>query len=162
MLTAESIVVLCKGHPAVRHTRIYEQHQMRLKLEHYLPLLRRKCRGLDRSVPFRQWALTADSCWKSLLTAIRQRLGEVDGSREFVDIIGLCQIWDTARVTEAVKKTLAHPEVSMSTVRFFLWRKRESERPRAELIDRDGPQVKCGSTSDYGALCEADNQEVSS
>lgn len=152
-MEAESVVVLCKGKEPVRHKRIYSRFQMSLELDHYLPLLRRKCRGLDRSVPFKQWAKKADPCWTALLSAIRKHRGEVDGSREFVDIIQLCQPWDKAKVIEAIKKTLAKPEVSMATVRFYLWDNVEAEKEKPKSIDYKGPSVDCGKTSDYNSLC---------
>ncbi len=152
-LDAEQVTVLCKGKDPVKHKRSYQRHQMELKLEHYLPLLHRKCRGLDRSVPFRLWVKDADPCWNALLLAIRQHRGEVCGSREFVDIIKLCGTWERILVVEAIKSTLAHQEVSLSTVRYFLWQKKRNEDPEIEPIDYDGPHVDCGSLADYDALC---------
>ena len=155
-MEAESVVVLCKGKEPVRHKRIYNRFQMSLELDHYLPLLRRKCRGLDRSVPFKQWAKEADPCWTALLSTIRKHRGEVEGSREFVDIIQLCQPWDKAQVIDAITKTLAQPASSMAAVRYFLWDKVEAAKEKPKPFVYDGPSVNCGSISDYNSLCLAE------
>ncbi len=151
---AEAIVVLHRNDPPVRHKRCYERFKMVLEMEHYLPLLRRKCRGLDRSVPFRRWITGVDPCWKALLSALRTRLGEVAGSQDFVDAVQLCKTWNLKRATAAVQKALRHPEISMATVRFYLWQHREEETQQPETIAYEGPQVVHKSPLQYMSLCE--------
>jgi len=57
-LEAERVVVLGPASGRVEHRRLYGHHEMSLELDHYLPLLKRKHRGLDRAVPVRRsWRL---------------------------------------------------------------------------------------------------------
>ena len=151
---AEAIVVLHRNDPPVRHKRCYERFQMVLEMEHYLPLLRRKSRGLDRSVPFRRWIKEVDPCWKALLSTLRHRQGEVEGSQDFVDAVLLCKIWGLKRTTAAVQKALRRPEVSMATVRYYLWQHRKEETRRPESIAYEGPQVVHKSPTQYMSLYE--------
>ena len=149
---AESIVILHRNDPPVRHRRRYGRFKTVLELEHYLPLLRRKCRGLDRAVPFRRWVASVDPCWKILLREFRRHRGEVEGSRDFIDVLTLCEQWGLDELTVAVKKTLARPVASLTAVRFFVWRRHEEETPRPPTIDYGGPGVVSKSAEQYECL----------
>jgi transposase len=146
---AEEIVVLAAGSEVAHHRRCYGQGKMVLVLEHYLPLLQRKHRGLDRSVPMRQWFGQADPCWRQLLAAMRQHRGEVDGSLEFVDVLQLCSKHGVDEVTVAVKKALDMAAATVAVVRYFLGERAESQRVMPALLDYPGPAVRQGSIDAY-------------
>ena len=156
---AERIVIHHRNDPCVEHRRCYERHQMVLELEHYLPLLHRKCRGLDRSVPFRRWLEKVEPLWRALLGTLRRQHGEVAGSREFVEIVQMTRPWGLDAVARAVEKALLHPEVSLASVRFHLWRHREQDEPAVQAICYDGPSVTTGNASAYMSLCEGKGGE---
>jgi transposase len=152
---AERVTIRRGQEDPVHHDRLYGRHKMSLKLEHYLPLLQRKHRGLDRAVPVKRWLERADPCWPALLSALRRREGEVRGSQSFIDILMLCQVHDTAAVTEAVRQALGHPQVSVGTVRYHLWSRREEEQGPRESLAVDGPRVRETRAAAYMALCGA-------
>ena len=138
-LEAEQVTILKRGETPVCHRRLHGRQQMSLTLEHYLPLLQRKHRGLDRAIPVKRWLERASPCWSAFLRELRRREGEVDGGLAFVDALMMCETYGAAALTDAVKKTLAHPEVSIGIVRYFLWRRLEAERPLARAPRRQGP-----------------------
>lgn len=151
-LDAERIVIR-RGHgEVVEHRRSYGKCHAVVDIDHYLPLLKRKCRGLDRSLVFRRWLEDAGSVWASYLEALRSRLGEVAGSREFVDTLFLTRTRDRQAVTEAVEKTLLGDRVSLAVVRFFLSADDEREREAVTSLDYDGPKVAEGSAAAYMGL----------
>lgn len=150
---AEQVTVLKRGEEPVRHRRLHGRHQMSLELAHYLPLLQRKHRGLDRAIPVKRWMEQAEPCWSAFLIELRRREGEVDGSRSFIDALMMCENYGTAMVTEAVEKTLSHPEVSVGIVRFHLWSGREAEREPREPIPVNGPEVQETVAAAYMELC---------
>jgi hypothetical protein len=151
-LDAECVIVLGPGGHKVEHQRRYGRQEMSLELDHYLPLLQRKHRGLDRAVPVRQFLERADPCWGTLLADLRRREGEVDGGKAFVETLFLCREHGVEAVTEAVCKTLASPEVSLGLVRFYLWDEAEHREELLAAIDYPGPQVHQGSPGDYAEL----------
>lgn len=151
---AEEIVVLATGNEVARHQRSYGQGKMVLTLDHYLPLLQRKHRGLDRSVPMRQWFGQVDPCWRQLLTAMRQQCGEVDGSRAFVDVLYLCTKHGVDALTTAVQKALDAATTTVAVVRYFLGLQSESQRVTPVVLDYPGPAVRQGSIAAY---CEVAN-----
>jgi len=151
-LDAERLVILGPAGEEVEHRRLYGREEMSLELDHYLPLLERKHRGLDRAVPMRRFLEREDPCWKVLLGELRRREGEIAGSKAFVEILFLCREYDIPTVTEAVQQTLRHEEVSVGLVRFYLWNEIETKQGRPEPIDYPGPAVAQGAASDYAAL----------
>ncbi|MFQ5381844.1 MAG: IS21 family transposase [Dehalococcoidia bacterium] len=152
-IEAEQVVIRRRNGQVVRHRRRYGRGEMSLELDHYLPLLERKHRGLDRAVPVKRWLEKVPGCWSAFLKALRRRDGEVAGSKAFIDALFLCRVWDTDAVTKAVEQALRHPEVSLGTLRYHLWRHREAETPRPGAIAVEGPTVLECHASAYMSLC---------
>lgn len=151
-LEAERVVVLGPGDARVEHRRRYGRGEMSLELEHYLPLLARKHRGLDRAVPVRRFLEGQDACWRVLLAVLRRRDGEVDGSKAFVDVLQLCGEYGTPAVTGAVREALRYPEASLGLVRFHLWNAVEEHEAPPTPIDYPGPKVRPSSVAEYATL----------
>jgi hypothetical protein len=151
-LEAERVVVIGPDNERVEHRRLYGRGQMSLELDHYLPLLERKHRGLDRAVPVRRFLEEQDSCWRALLADLRRRKGEVDGGKSFVDVLFVCREYGVDAVAGAVRKSLRHEEVSLGLVRFYVWNAVEREREPSVVIDYPGPEVHQGQASDYAEL----------
>ncbi len=93
-----------------------------------------------------------DPSWRTLLADLRQRCGEVDGSRAFVEILFLCRTHGALAVTEAVRKAVQHPDVSIAAVRFFLRDDAETASSRPTAMPYSGPAVHQGSPADYADL----------
>jgi transposase len=151
-LEAERVLVEGPGGLRVEHRRLYGHGEMSLELDHYLPLLARKHRGLDRAAPVRRFLEREDPCWRALLADLRRRDGEVDGSKAFVDALLLCREYGVEAVTAAVRQALTFPEVSLGLVRFHLWQAAEEREPRPTAIDYPGPTVRTSSPADYAEL----------
>ena len=149
---AEHVVAIHAGDEVARHRRCYGHGRMVLVLEHYLPLLLRKHRALDRAVPMRQWFDQVPACWRQLLGVLREQLGEIDGSKSFLEIVRLCGQRGTDAVTAAVEKTLAGASASLAVVRYHLGMQVEGERPPMSLLTYDGPSVQQGPISAYAGV----------
>jgi transposase len=150
---AEMVVVLAGAHGEIaRHARSYGHGRMVLALEHYLPLLERKHRGLERAVPVQQWLDTVPPCWRALLAAMRHRSGEVDGSRGFVEVLKLTGKHSVAALTEAVTKAIAANSATTTTVRYFLGIETEQQQPRPPMLDYGGPSVQQGPLAAYAEV----------
>jgi transposase len=148
-LLAEEVVVLDRSGEIARHRRSYGQDKMTLHLEHYLPLLVRKHRGLDRAVPVRQWLEAAPACWVQLLEELRRCDGEIDGSKQFVEALQLTSHHGIEATTRAVEATLKAGTSSLPMIRYHLGRDEEAKRPEVVPITYAGPSVQSGSASIY-------------
>ena len=149
---AERVVIIGPGGARVEHVRMYGREMMSLELDHYLDLLERKHRGLDRAVPVRRFLEAQDVCWSTLLRELRKREGEVQGGKSFVDVLFLCRKYTTQMIVEAIRKTLSHGCVSVGIVRFYLHDDVEQAAPQVDTLDYPGPDVQQASIERYSAL----------
>jgi len=157
-IDAERVRVEGPGAAVVEHARMYGRHGMALELVHYLPLLERKHRGLDRAVPVRQFLEKADPVWMALFAELKRLHGDVTGGKDFVATLMLCSEYGTASVENAITSALRQEAVSIETVRHFLWDTIAKERPALEAIEYPGPHVQQGELAAYSAL--HDHEEV--
>ena len=148
-IAAETITITYGRVEVAKHARSYGRDKMVLELVHYLPLLERKHRGLDRAVPVQQWLANAGTCWTQLLAALRQREGEVEGSKSFVATLMLTEHYGNDATTSAVKATLLEGPVSLPTIRYHLGCRQEERRPVVGVIEYAGPSVQANSASQY-------------
>lgn len=152
-LGAEEITLSSRsGDRVVRHERLYGRGALSLDLDHYLPLLRRKHRALDRAAPLRHWIRKHDRCWPELLRALRRRLGDIDGGKAFIDVLGLAQVEGVERVTEAVRGALRHPDVSVASVYFHLEGEQALVAVESSISNYVGPRSTTRALADYMAL----------
>ena len=154
-LDAERVLIIGPDRETVSHERCHGRRKMQLQLSHYLPLLERKPRGLDLAIPVREWLSRRAPCWSELLRRLRKFEGEVDGSRAFVDVLMLCEEYDTATVQVAVEAALTHINVSRESVRYQLRKRRAASRPPPASVVFEGPSIEQGSASVYGSLVRA-------
>jgi len=152
-MDAERIRLVGPGEEVVEHRRLYGRHGMVLELEHYLPLLERKHRGVDRAIPVRQFLDREDPVWRVALADLKQSQGEVRGCQDFVAILQLCSEHGRSAVEAALKESIGKVDFTIEAVRFHLWDRIEHERPNREVVDYKGPQVDQGSVADYAHLC---------
>jgi transposase len=159
-LDAESVRIIGPKGEIVSHVRCHGRHQMRLELWHYLPLLRRKARGLDQAIPMRKWLSEQSPCWGELLRRLRDSEGEAGGSRAFVDVLEMCELHGVVSVQRAVEAALTHPAVSRETVRYQLREHRAAACDPPESVTFAGPRIEQGSASAYASLMAARGVEV--
>jgi transposase len=151
---AEHVTLRLGQEEAVTHMRLHGRHEMCLKLEHYLPLLKRKHRGLDHAIPVKMWMRDASPCWHELLHTLRKRDGEVTGGCIFIDTLMMCETYGVDAMETAIKRALSHPEISVGTIRFYLWRCKETDQERPKSIEVKGPSVRATDPADYMILCQ--------
>lgn len=151
---AEEITVTTRTGTAAVHPRLYGRNQMALKLEHYLPLLERKLRAIDRALPMKLWLEKRAPCWRQLLIEMRRRDGEFDGSKGFVEAVKMCGVHGTEIVTDAIQRALRRTTVSIATVRFELDGLIAASKPIPEKINYEGPEIRGVSARDYDSVLE--------
>jgi transposase len=151
-IDAESVRIVGPKGEMTQHDRRYGSHEMALELEHYLPLLERKHRGVDRAVPVRQFLSNENSIWKASLAELKRLHGEVNGGQDFVAILQLGPVYGQRKVEAALERGMRHELFSVETVRHFLWVTIEEERPSIRELDYPGPRVEQGTLAAYGSL----------
>jgi hypothetical protein len=81
----------------------------------------------------------------------------VQGSQSWVDLVELCETHGHEKTTEAVRRALGHPEVSVAVVRFYLAEEAAQENPPPP-IPISGPAVQQGSPLAYMCLTKGGEQ----
>ena len=92
-------------------------------------------------------------CWVSLLQRLRERDGEVNGSKDFIEALQMCCTYGEEAMTSAVERALRHPEVALGTIRYHLWSSREKKAPEPAALAVGGPRVTACSAAAYMSLC---------
>lgn len=107
-LGTRDVGVYHQGRQVARHERVYERHQTRAQLDHYLDLLVTKPGGLRGSVALRQardrgtWPASYDVVWR----AIEVRYGTTEAARQMVDVLLLAREVGTDTLHRAVAGAL--------------------------------------------------------
>lgn len=151
---AEKVTVMDRDGIVATHARLYGKGKMALKIEHYIPILERKLRAVDRALPVKMWLSKQTPCWQLLLHELRRREGEVKGSKDFVAAIKMCSTHGTEVMTKAVRKAVGHPIISLPLLRLELDRLIESDTPRIAPIKYGGPPIREVSASAYDSMLE--------
>ncbi len=151
---AEQITASSRTGVEAVHSRQYGSNKMVLKLEHYLPLLERKVRAVDRALPVKIWLDAQEPCWRRLLEDLRRRSGEFEGSKGFVEAVTMCTVHGTEMVTTALRRAFQRPEVSVSLLRYELDGLIGAAKPEPAVVEYAGPAVRAVSAQDYDAILE--------
>jgi hypothetical protein len=135
------------GRPGLiaEHPRLYGRNETSFLLEHYLPLLAWKTRAFDRAAPVRAAAKEWPPAYHLFLRVLRDRLGQVEGTRTFIQILWQHKYHPLQRVERAVRYALTHAEPTYAVVLAYIDRARRAEEPHEPITEEDLrrlPQVR--------------------
>ena len=151
---AEQVTISSRDKVVAVHARIYGKDQMSLEIGHYLPILERKLRAVDRALPMKRWLQERTPCWRELLRLLRSAHGEVEGSKQFVAAVNLCVAHGTRIVTEALERAIQKPVTSLVTLRLELDRLLDASKPVIHSVEYKGPPIRMASAHDYDSMLE--------
>lgn len=140
------------------HPRLYGQRQVSFQLEHYLPLLSRKTRAFDRAAPVKAALPTWPKTYPLLLKVLRDREGEANGTRDFIQILWLHRDHPNERVYEGVRQALRQEQPSYAHVWAYVDAAQRAAEPPEELsaetcLRFPEVQVDTGDVAAYLSLC---------
>jgi hypothetical protein len=115
------------------HERLYGRNETSFQLEHYLPLLAWKTRAFDHAAPVRAAQKDWPPAYDLFLRILRGRLGSVEGTRSFIQLLWLHKYHPADRVHRAVRHALTHTEPSFASVLAHLDGVRRAEQPRETI-----------------------------
>lgn len=153
----EAVALYAQGRQVARHPRLFSNSKWQLDPLHYLELIRQRVGSFDSARPIRQWRAGWPPSYETLLQALRSRLGETRGTREFVEVLLLHERHPKEAVEHAVGEAVARQAFSREAVRQLVSLQEgtgpEPEALPAELMPgvTDRP-VPASDTSRYDAL----------
>jgi transposase len=115
------------------HPRLYGRNETSFHLEHYLPLLAWKTRAFDHAAPVRAASKEWPPAYHLLLRVLRDRLGQIEGTRSFIEVLWQHKYHPLNRVERAVRKALTHAEPTYAVVLAYLDRARRDEQPQEAM-----------------------------
>jgi len=121
-VTARKVVVRAEGKVVAEHERLQGRGGQRLELDHYLELLRTKPGAMPGATPLRQardrggWPKAYDVLW----SALNERYGEADGTRQLIDVLTMHRDHPTDDVHLAVDMAIDMGSYSADAVAFLV------------------------------------------
>jgi transposase len=146
------VLIACGSEVIARHERSYERETVVFDPMHYLALLEQKTRALDQAAPLAGWQLP--ECFAQLRRLLESRLNK-HGSREYVQVLRLMEIFALAEVTHAVEDALLLGTISFDAVRHLLLCRIERRPPRLDMENYPHlpmAQVRTTQAADYMSL----------
>ena len=146
------VMIACAGEVIARHPRSYEREAVVFDPLHYLALLEQKTRALDQAAPLAGWQLP--ECFARLRRLLEARLKK-HGSREYVQVLRLLEIFAIEEVTQAIEDALQLGTISFDAVRHLLLCRIERRPPRLDMENYPHlplAQVRTTQAADYMAL----------
>jgi transposase len=146
------VVIACGSEVITRHQRSYEREAVIFDPLHYLALLEQKTRALDQAAPLAGWQLP--ECFAQLRRLLEARLRK-HGSREYVQVLRLLEIFDLSEVTRAIEDALRLGAISFDAVRHLLLCRIERRPPRLDMENYPHlptAQVRTTQAADYMTL----------
>ncbi|MFN8005463.1 MAG: hypothetical protein U0V70_00240, partial [Terriglobia bacterium] len=100
---------------------------------HYLELIRQRVGSFESARAIRQWRPSWPAAYETLLSRLRQRRGDNQGTREFVSILQLHQVYPGLQIEVTVSQALQYQTYSYEAVKHLLIRQQSPPIERVSL-----------------------------
>lgn len=151
--TVGEVRIVFEDRLVARHSRCWDRERSCFDPVHYLALLERKPGGLDFARPLAAWDLP------ECMGVLRRRLEAADpsghGTRAFVRVLRLLEVYSLAQLTDAVEYALGIDVIDPDSIRLVLDHRADRPVPLFTLDGRPhlaGVRVESTDVSAYGAL----------
>jgi hypothetical protein len=128
----DRVVIACGAEVIARHVRSYEREDFVFEPRHYLALLERKTGALDQAAPLAGWSLP--EAFATLRRLLEARMGK-QGRREYVQVLRLLEVFETADVAAAVSAAIARGAVGFDAVKHLVLCRIERRAPRLDMTE---------------------------
>lgn len=104
------------------HPRVFGKWKWQIDPLHYLELIHQRIGSFEAARPMRQWRPEWPADYERMLAILRDRLGQSDGTREFVGMLMLHQRYTNVKVEAAVGEALHCQTYNLDSVKHILLR----------------------------------------
>jgi len=158
-VNCDSVCLYADGRQIACHRRLFGNSRWQIDPLHYLELIRQRVGAFDSARPIRQWRPSWPTPYETMLSLLRQRRGDNQGTREFVRILQLHQQYSGQQVEGALAEALQYQTSSYEAVKHLLIRQQarmiETVPLQADLIPGvTDLQVALPDLSRYDQLLE--------
>lgn len=121
-LGCEMVRLYADGRQIASHRRIFGNSRWQIDPLHYLELIRQRVGSFESARAIRQWRPNWPAAYETVLSLLRQRRGDNQGTREFVSILQLHQRYSSLQIETAVNQALQYQTYSYEAVKHLLIR----------------------------------------
>jgi transposase len=102
------------------HPRLFSNSQWQIDPQHYLELIAERIQAFESARAIRQWRPSWPKAYETMLSILRERLGDNKGTRDFVRILQLHKDHPAAEVAQVVEEALEYSSYSYDAVKHLL------------------------------------------
>jgi len=119
-VSCDRVILYADQQKIAEHARLFNNSKWQIDPLHYLELIAQRVQAFDSARPIRQWRKGWSLEYEIMLKALRRRLGDNKGTRDFVRILQLHQDHPSHKVEQAVKEALDYQCYSFDGVKHLL------------------------------------------
>lgn len=122
----DRIRIYADGQEIANHPRLFGNSRWQIDPQHYLELIAERIQAFESSRAIRQWRPSWPASYETMLSILRNRLGDNKGTRDFVRILQLHKEYCAEEVERAVEQALQYCSYSYDAVKHLLISQRTS------------------------------------
>jgi transposase len=126
----DQIRIHADGKEIANHSRLFGNSKWQIDSQHYLDLIAERTQAFESARAIRQWRPSWPAAYETMLSILRNRLGDNKGTRDFVRILQLHKDHSSAEVDRAVEQALEYCSYGHDAVKHLLL----FQKPPAQTI----------------------------
>jgi transposase len=119
-INCDRIRIYADGKEIADHPRLFSNSKWQIDPQHYLDLISERIQSFESARAIRQWRPNWPAAYETMLSILRNRLGDNKGTRDFVRILQLHKDYSSEEVDRAVELALEYSSYSYDAVKHLL------------------------------------------
>jgi len=119
-IDCDRIKIHADGKEIADHPRLFNNSKWQIDPQHYLELISERIQAFESARPIRQWRPSWPATYETMLSILRDRLGNNKGTRDFVRMLQLHKDYSSEEVGQAVEQALEYCSYSHDAVKHLL------------------------------------------
>jgi hypothetical protein len=119
-IDCDRIKIHADGKEIADHARLFNNSKWQINPQHYLELISERIQAFESARAIRQWRPSWPASYETMLSILRDRLGNNKGTRDFVRILQLHRDHSSEEVGRAVEQALEYCSCSHDAVKHLL------------------------------------------
>jgi transposase len=116
----DRVRIHAEGKEIADHPRLFSNSKWQIDPQHYLELIAERIQAFESARAIRQWRPSWPAAYETMLSILRNRLGDNKGTRDFVRILQLHADHPPEEVNRAVEQALEYCSCSHDAVKHLL------------------------------------------
>lgn len=155
-LGCDRIRIYVGGKEIAEHPRLFGNSKWQIDPQHYLDLIAERPQAFESARAIRQWRPNWPTAYETMLSILKERLGNSKGTRDFIRILQLHKEHASEEVARAVEQALEYTSYSYDAVKHLLL----SRETRPQNITPLDPDLMPGITDRWIAYSDLDRYDA--